>query len=166
MSKLNLMSGIPGSGKSYWCHHHMTNKDIYISRDIVRFSMLNDEDDYFAKENEVFKEFIKQIQNAIDSNKYDNIFIDATHLNKSSRNKIFYNIEIKNIEEINLIYLNTPLEIAIERNSKRTGRKYVPENVIKNMYNSFKLPLLEEEPNFNNVYIINIDKPIQILNFK
>ncbi len=145
----------------------MTNKDVYISRDVVRLSILNNEDDYFAKENEVFKEFIKQIQNAIDNNVYENIFVDATHLNKSSRNKIFYNLDINNnIQEINLIYLNTPLKIAIERNSKRTGREYVPESVIKNMYNNLKLPLSEEEPNFNNVYIINIDKPIQILNFR
>ena len=61
MSKLFLMMGAPGSGKSYWAEHHVTSVDKYISRDEIRFSMLEDGDDYFAKEGKVFDNFIKQI---------------------------------------------------------------------------------------------------------
>ena len=74
MSKLNLMCGIPGSGKSYWVRHHMTDADAYISRDQIRFSMLKEGEEYFSHENEVFEEFIAQIQNAINGN-YNNILL-------------------------------------------------------------------------------------------
>ena len=50
MSKLYLMAEAPGSGKTYWATHHLTENDKYISRDEIRFSMLEDKDDYFARE--------------------------------------------------------------------------------------------------------------------
>ena len=52
--------------------------------------MLKDEDSYFSKEKEVFKEFCKQIDIALQS--YDNVIADATHLNFASRNKTLRNI--------------------------------------------------------------------------
>ena len=90
---LLLMSGIPGSGKSYWAQHHIDNRTKYISRDEIRFSMLTDEDEYFAKEKEVFKEFCRQIDKAFET--YDTVIADATHLNFASRNKTLRNIKTK-----------------------------------------------------------------------
>ena len=150
MSKLNLMCGIPGSGKSYWVRHHMTDTDAYISRDQIRFLMLKEGEEYFSHENEVFEEFIAQIQN------------DATHLNKSSRNKLLYALgdAIEEVEEINLIFLNTPLYTALARNHQRTGRKYVPEETIRSMFKGLKLPD-GTETNITSVYIIEEGKPIE-----
>lgn len=158
MSKLYLMCGAPGSGKSYWATKHLTDKDKYISRDEVRFSFLQDGDDYFAKENEVFKEFIRQINENLE--KGYNVFADATHLNFNSRNKTLCSIAAA-VEEINVIYLDTPLEVCIERNSHRTGRKFVPETVIRNMYKSIKLP--EKEEGINKIYIVKDNEPIKII---
>ena len=161
MSKLNLMCGIPGSGKSYWVRHHITDTDAYISRDQIRFSMLKEGEEYFSHENEVFEEFIAQIKNAINGN-YNNIFVDATHLNKSSRNKLLYALgdAIEEVEEINLIFLNTPLYTALARNHQRTGRKYVPEETIRSMFKGLKLPD-GTETNITSVYIIEEGKPIE-----
>lgn len=161
MSKLNLMCGIPGSGKSYWIKHHITDNDAYISRDQIRFLMLKEGEEYFSHENEVFEEFIAQIQNAINEN-YNNIFVDATHLNKSSRNKLLYALgdAIEEVDEINVIFLNTPLHTALARNHLRTGRKYVPEEIIRSMFNGLKLPD-ETETNITSVYIIEEGKPIE-----
>ena len=64
MSKLFLMMGAPGSGKSYWAQHHIQPTDKYISRDEIRFSMLQENDDYFDKEGEVFNKFIQTINNS------------------------------------------------------------------------------------------------------
>lgn len=48
--------------------------------------MLNEGNSYFAKEKEVFREFINQIKTAL--NEVDNVVVDATHINERSRNKL------------------------------------------------------------------------------
>ena len=40
--------------------------------------------------------------------------------------------------------MDTPLETCLKRNSTRVGRRFVPEDVIKKMYKSFK-PYTENE---------------------
>ena len=161
MSKLYLMAGAPGSGKTYWATHHLTENDKYISRDEIRFSMLEDKDDYFARENEVFDEFIKQINNSLMI--YDNVFADATHLNFASRNKTISRIHVP-VDEINVVFLDTSLNTCIKRNAQRTGRKFVPEIVIKNMYRSIDFP--EKEEGIKNVYVIKENEPINIIELK
>ena len=48
---LYIMCGIPGCGKSWYATHNMVKDNVaYISRDSIRFNMLNAEDDYFSKE--------------------------------------------------------------------------------------------------------------------
>ena len=57
MGKLILMSGVPGSGKSWWCKNKLPELEenvLYISRDEIRFSMLNDGEEYFSKEKAYF----------------------------------------------------------------------------------------------------------------
>lgn len=157
MSKLFLMMGAPGSGKSYWAEHHVTSVDKYISRDEIRFSMLEDGDDYFAKEGKVFDDFIKQINCSLMI--YDNVFADATHLNFSSRNKTISRITAP-VDEINVIFLDTPLELCLERNAKRTGRKFVPEDTIIDMYNRIRLPEFEE--GIKKLYIVKPNQKIEL----
>ena len=123
--------------------------------------MLEDKDDYFARENEVFDEFIKQINNSLMI--YDNVFADATHLNFASRNKTISRIHVP-VDEINVVFLDTSLDICIKRNAQRTGRKFVPETVIKNMYRSIKFP--EKEEGIKNVYVIKENEPINIIELK
>ena len=88
MAKLYLMSGVPGSGKSTWLQKHVEGKissSIIISRDKIRFAYLSDDEDYFAHEKEVWREMIDEIVSALKF--YDNVFVDATHLNTKSRKK-------------------------------------------------------------------------------
>ena len=105
MSKLFLMMGAPGSGKSTYIKRFLTEKDIYISRDKIRFSLLSEGEDYFAHENEVFDTFIQSIKNGLQ--KYDRVFADASHLNQSSRAKVINKIG-QYANEINVIWLRTP----------------------------------------------------------
>lgn len=91
---------------------------------------------------------------------YDNVFADATHLNFASRNKTISRINVP-VDEINVVFLDTPLDICIERNAKREGRKFVPETVIKDMFNRIKVP--EKEEGISKVYIIEDNKPIHII---
>lgn len=159
MSKLFLMMRCTSAlGKSYWAQHHIQPTDKYISRDEIRFSMLQENDDYFDKEGEVFNKFIQTINNSLLV--YDNVFADATHLNAASRNKTISRINVP-VDEINVIFLDTPLDICLQRNSKRTERKFVPEKVIRDMYNRIRMP--EKEEGISKVYIIKDNQPINII---
>ena len=135
--KLYMLVGLPASGKSTWAKKRCSNNPnaICISRDEIRFSLLKDGEDYFAKEKEVFKTFIASIQQAMsDAFDYNEIYIDATHLNERSRQKVLNKLDI-NHWDIYLVNFITPIEICIERNSYRVGRAFVPEETIRNMQN-------------------------------
>lgn len=138
---LYVMIGIPGSGKSTWAKANKKEKDIYVSRDEVRFSLLRDGDEYFSKEKEVLKEFYRQINEGLKQQK--NVYVDATHLNKKSRDKLLNNLQIDC--PVIGVYVATSLKVALERNEKRSGRSYVPPQVIKDMYNKLTLPTKEEK---------------------
>ena len=51
--------------------------------------MLGEDENYFAQEAKVFECFAEQVQKAIDSIGYTDIYVDATHLNPKGREKIF-----------------------------------------------------------------------------
>ena len=137
-----LLSGLPGSGKSTWARQKITeNGGVWCSRDEVRFSIVKEDEEYFSHENEVFNTWIKQINEALENPEVENVYIDATHLNDKSRNKVLNrltkNIDIEKI--INVLFL-TPLETCLERNKQRSGRAVVPEEVIRNMAKTFQIP--------------------------
>lgn len=142
MKTLYLMCGIPGSGKSTWLKEHCDpRRDVIISRDAIRFSLLKDGDDYFAKEKLVWKIFIQEIKEYIKTDY--RIFIDATHLNKASRQKLMSAVAAKEVKYIPIVF-DVPLEVAITRDSRRQGRAHVGKEVITKMYNSFEKPTTEE----------------------
>ena len=140
---LYLMMGVPGSGKSTYAKNILKYGDIYVSRDEIRYSLLTDEDDYFAKENEVIRTFIENIDKSLVMEEYcGDVYADATHLSPKSRAQVLN--QLKNKDKVSVIYLDIPLNIVLERNAQRKGRALVPENVVRRMYNSIILPTKEE----------------------
>ena len=141
--RLYLMMGVPGSGKSTYVKSMLKYGDIYVSRDEIRYSLLTDEDDYFAKENEVIRTFIENIDKSLVMEEYcGDVYADATHLSPKSRAQVLN--QLKNKDKVSMIYLDIPLNIVLERNAQREGRALVPENVVRRMYNSIILPTKEE----------------------
>ena len=141
--RLYLMMGVPGSGKSTYVKSMLKYGDIYVSRDEIRYSLLTDEDDYFAKENEVIRTFIENIDKSLIMEEYcGDVYADATHLSPKSRAQVLN--KLKNKDKVSVIYLDIPLNIILERNAQRKGRALVPENVVRRMYNSIILPTKEE----------------------
>ena len=154
--KLYLMCGVAASGKSYFAEKHMDEeKDVYISRDQVRFEMVPETAEYFSREKEVYEEWIKRIAWALNAG--FNVWADATHLNKKSRAKTFHALTKKGIDfsmiDVTALVMDTPFPVCMERNSKRSGRYKVPESAMRNMVNSFHKPD-EEEKWIDTVYII------------
>ena len=64
--KVWILSGVPGSGKSTWARKQVAEHGgVYCSRDEVRFSLLKEDEDYFAHEDEVIRLWTEKIHNAI-----------------------------------------------------------------------------------------------------
>ena len=161
MSKLYIMMGAPGSGKSTFIENHL-NYDIHkwISRDMIRFSIVSENEEYFSKEKEVFKEYIRRINECL--NRGWDVFADATHLNKASRNKLIRSLNLQSVSSIEVIWIKTPLEECLKRNKKREGtRAYVPETAIRNMHASIEAPEFEE--GIDVIYIVEDGKPIKTI---
>ena len=155
--RLYVSVGIPGSGKSYYflTMNRFGHQVRRISRDDVRFSILKPHEKYFAHEKEVYKEYIRQIQEAIDDDSIEWVCADATHLTKKSRQQLFSHLDLHKIDAIYIIWADTPIDVAIERNSRRAGIRNVPEQVIRSMFGSLEVPTCDEHPLIQAVIKIN-----------
>ena len=159
-SKLYLMMGIPGSGKSTYLKTRFSQPPIVISRDAIRFSMVSEEEEYFSKENAVYAEFIRQIKEMLEDKA--EVFADATHLNEASRAKVLLSLgeSLKNVE-VNVIWVRVPLETALAQNENRKDtRAYVPKSVIRRMHSQITMPIKEE--GFDHIYIFENGKEKEI----
>ena len=142
------MCGVAGSGKTWFAKNKlMKGRDWeYISRDEVRFSIVEDNEEYFSHEKEVFANFVEKVAIALHWGG-NNIIADATHLNWGSRRKLLKAInKYYPVEELDIIPVVIEAKLAdiLERNKLRDGRARVPENVIRRMRASMSDP--EKDP--------------------
>ena len=144
MAKLYILCGPSGSGKSTWAQSANLAKTAYVSRDSIRLGLLEDTDEHFAHEKEVFRIFVKTIAECLQNG--INAIADATHLNIFSRRKLTQAIDMYTKDyEIVYVVFNTSLETCLARNAKREGRACVPESAITRMFRDFKHPTLDED---------------------
>ena len=141
MSKLFIMSGPAGCGKSTWAQNYINEHPEcrWVSRDKIRFSFLNDGDHYFDHEDDVYAEFCRAIKYHLSLG--EDVIADATHLSERARKLLLKTIEYPlKPEDIVVVYFQIPLNIILERNAQRTGRACVPVSVIRKMYYSHTDP--------------------------
>lgn len=151
MADLFLMSGVPGAGKSTFLKNRVKkDTSVVISRDVIRFSIVKPDEDYFSHEDEVLEIFWKQINEALAAGK--NVFVDQTSLTPKARKWLLQHVE--GYEHANLIWIDEDIETCLERNEMRRGtRAYVPKSVIRRMNAQFIEPSLEE--GFYRIYRYN-----------
>lgn len=157
---LYIMCGVPASGKSTWakkfCNSLISSgyKAIIISRDEIRFGMLEDTDEYFAKENKVFEEYCRQIQEYID--KGYQVIADATQITAASRSKLLNHLEINKGVLVYCVNIDMPLNTCIEMDRQREGRRGVGSAVIRRMTEQKTHPSLNEYSGFKYDGIIDV----------
>jgi predicted kinase len=160
-TKLYLMCGIPGSGKSTYLKTRFIQPPVVVSRDEIRFKMVREDEEYFSHEKEVYNEFINQIVQELKFSQ--EVFVDATHLNEASRTRLLRSLggNLKDVE-VNAIFVKTSLETALKQNENRKGtRAYVPETVIRRMASQITMPTKEE--GFEHIYVVENGKEKEII---
>lgn len=146
MPILYILCGPSGCGKTTWAANFIKgHRDVrYVSRDEIRFELVDPNESYFSREKEVFRRFANTIrQTLIDG--FDCI-ADATHLNEFSRRKLTQAIDM-HFKDYEIVYVsfNVNVDTCIEHNTNREGRANVPETVIRNMCRDFRTPSIEED---------------------
>ncbi len=148
-----LICGLPGSGKSYFAKQHFESSDRKrINRAEIRrllyemshFGKEWHESDYSETDEVLVKHVEKKI---IEHHLHHNIkvLIDNTSVTKLSR-KYYLEIAKATKKTIAVIFINTPIQVCLQRNRQRTDKK--PENVISNLFASIEIPDTRE--GFNN----------------
>lgn len=157
MCNVHLLCGIPASGKSTFAAKKAAEfaeagrSIAIISRDVCRKALVGedvDKTDYFSRENEVFENFISEINNHISAGT-EEIFIDATHISAPSREKVLSQLNVRPGSNLILEVFPVALETAIERNNTRQGFAFVPLSAMRRMSAGWQAPTLEEVQKHN-----------------
>lgn len=155
---LYVLVGAPGSGKSTWAHNKIKTlfteaEYVYVSRDSIRFNMVKENEDYFSKEKIVYEEMIRQIVKGLREEL--NVFVDATHLNHSSREKLINAInKYYTHYVITFVFFDVCLAVCLRRNRERSGRALVPEDKVVQMFDRMVSPDINEFPNCVGIWTV------------
>lgn len=152
MSKLIIMSGPAGSGKSTWANKYVEENinTLILSTDVLRLELFHTQYPD-SKSEKVIRNII--IQKAIEaSNQNIDVIIDSAVVKNKSILKWWRKLH-QYFSQSELVIIDTPLETCLKQNQMRD--RHVPEEVIKEMY-SYKEPLNKEIiDSFNSITIIN-----------
>lgn len=161
MSKLVVLSGVPGSGKSYFSKSLRNKKEghVYIIssdalRDMVTGSQKN------LSEDALMWKMFYELAKVYSADPKGIVVLDAT--NRS----LYYRIECvkelrKDFDEAVLVLFDIPKEVVKQQNLDREFP--VPEAVIDEYFDNFELPQKEDYEFFNNVYIATGENILEII---
>ena len=150
MSTITLLSGVPGSGKSYWAKNNKTDNTIIINRDAIR-EMFHGQYKVGDKEGFITDIVHFTILHAI--HKKLDVIVDETLVKRSAREILINNIEkcaeMFTGEKINFRCVQfIPASLYIQTNNRMMADKgqcrSVWENVISKMINKFEMAELSE----------------------
>ena len=149
---LVIILGLSGSGKTVLAKK-LTEKYegmINVSNDKWRNILCGNEANQ-TRNDEVYEKVNEEIENSLKENK--RVVMDATNLYKVSREKL-YEIARKNNNPILVLFLNVPLEEAIERNNIRDRK--VPIEIIERQFDRMKQTRIDIEEELDKDCIVDI----------
>lgn len=139
MSKLIMMVGLPGSGKSTYAEKIAKEFNATVfSSDALRKELYGSEAVQDHNE-EVFDILMKRMSIALERG--ENVVFDAMNINSKNRRHTLRMIDRYHCEKYAMV-VATPYEVCLERNAKR--ERNVPEWAIKRAYMNFTMPTIRE----------------------
>lgn len=164
MSKLVVLSGVPGSGKSYFSkalRKKKTSHVYIISSDALR-DLVTGNQQNLSEDTLMWKMFY-ELAKVYSADPNGIVVLDAT--NRSTEYRIDSVKELKpQFDEADLVIFDIPKEVVLKQNLEREFP--VPEQVIEDYFSYFELPKKEDYEFFTNVYIAtgdNIEEIIDLL---
>lgn len=137
MAKLNIMIGVPGSGKDHFILYHKEHDDVVVSSDDIR-EELGDVNDQ-SRNAEVFEIFYDRIEQALKAGK--NVWVNATNVTRKNRERAIA-LGKQYGYEIHAILMYTSTEMCIKNDALRD--RTVGEAVIRKFERRFENPSLAE----------------------
>ena len=152
MNRLIVLSGVPGSGKSYFSRKfkEALKKHVYIiSSDELRYKILGNQRD--LSEDSLIWQIYYELVKVYSVDKEGTVILDATHSKKIYR--------LDNIlpykplyDQIDLICFRLDKEVVIEQNADRENP--IPPDALLKLIDAFEMPDEEEKAFYDHVDII------------
>ncbi|MGM9873867.1 MAG: AAA family ATPase [Bacilli bacterium] len=152
MSKLVVLSGIPGSGKSFFSKLLRKAKGghVYVvSSDELR-TLACGSPQIFEKEKEIWTMFY-ELPKVYSVDKDSIVILDATQIVKKFRTDAVRDLK-SYFDSVELVVFTIPKEIVNFQNLQREWA--VPQDVLDKFYRDFTMPDDEELAFFNHTYYI------------
>lgn len=151
MSKLVVLSGVPGSGKSYFSkllRKKKTSHVYIISSDALR-DLVTGNQRNLSQEDLMWKMFY-DLARVYSADPNGIVVLDATNRNIEYRINTVKELKT-HFDEADLVLFDIPKEVVMKQNLEREFP--VPEEVLEEYFDDFQLPQKEDYEFFKNVYV-------------
>ena len=152
MNKLIVLSGVPGSGKSYFSQalKRAVKKHVYIiSSDELRYNILGNQQD-LSEDDLVWRIYYSLVE-AYSIDKNGIVILDATHSKKVYRlDNIMPFRHLYN--QVDLVCFRLDKELVLEQNKGRENP--IPKDSLLRLIDQFEMPDNEERKFYDHVDII------------
>ena len=152
MNKLVILSGVPGSGKSYFCKtiKKMKNSHVYvISSDELRLLITGDQSN--VSEEKLMWGMFYSLARTYAEDKNGIVILDATHV--SSELRVDKNIDIKPLfDQTILVMWNADKQMVMNQNLQRDHP--VPLEAMEMFFRIFELPTEKDKAFFDKIIMV------------
>ena len=152
MSKLIVLSGVPGSGKSYFCKTIKKIKEshVYIvSSDELRREITGRQSN--LNEDELMWKIFYSLAKTYSLDKEGVVVLDATHVSKKMR--VDRNKKLKHLfEEVDLVMWNIDKQVVANQNLQREYP--IAPDVLERFYQILELPTEDDEKFFDKIIMV------------
>ena len=161
MNRLIVLSGVPGSGKSYFSNALKAEKSegVYvISSDQLRYELLGNQRD-LSQDDKVWKRFYELVREYSDE-KEAVVVLDSTNAKKIYRLdnlKPFRHL----YDKIDVVVFQLDKETVLKQNKERENP--IPEDALLRLIDEFELPDEEEKEFFDHIDTIKSHHIKQII---